>query len=533
MKMKEQILCLTLLLLISMPLFFFSCSGDRATDALLSEAESVIDSLPHKAYDILLETDSIADFNRAQRARWNLLITRAMDKAYMEHTTDSLIRETVAYFEKREVPQELMLSYYTMGRVSHELGDVPMAQKYYLKALEPALTLRDSSYLTRINHHLGFNYILQDLPEEALPYLKAFERYATDLNDREDIRSANRDIGRAYSLLDQPDSALLYYRKALTYFPKNKRVDLLNEIIPLYLNQAHYDSAFIYIQEIGELPAGSLSTQSNLVIGQYFAQTDQPDSARHYLMKCLDAENLHTQAAACFHLYQIARDMKDWENYLLYHTKYETLRDSIMKNAHTETLLQLNALYNFEKKEAELAREELAHLKTKQLITWIAIIAIATLLLLVYYFCQSRKNKKELREQRSRWKLLKEEQEKERLNRENLEKLKELRNSAIYQRFKEPGNKTITFDDKKNLMIEVDKVYPGFNGKLYNLYPQIDYHELLICYMIRCDIPIKSICTIMGKTEQSISNKRKSLGEKMFGEKCGAKDFDEKIKQIY
>ena len=74
--------------------------------------------------------------SREQYASWCLLITEARDKNYVQHTSDSLISISAKYYSKKKNPERLTLAYYYMGRVNHDLNNVPKAREYYLKALE-------------------------------------------------------------------------------------------------------------------------------------------------------------------------------------------------------------------------------------------------------------------------------------------------------------------------------------------------------------------------------------------------------------
>ena len=60
----------------------------------------------------------------------------AADKAYMRHTSDTLIRQVVAYYEDGADPWLLPEAYYYAGRVYSDLGDAPQALDYFERAAE-------------------------------------------------------------------------------------------------------------------------------------------------------------------------------------------------------------------------------------------------------------------------------------------------------------------------------------------------------------------------------------------------------------
>lgn len=576
MKIKRHTLFLALLSFIVVHLLFLSCGENQTTNAILQEAESLLENAPDSAYMILKNAGSTAYFNSSQRAGWNLLITRAMDKAKIKPANDSIIGEAVAFYTKKNDPHKSMLAFYYMARINRDLGDAPKAQDCYLQARENAVLCNDSLYLARINSNIGMLYLYRELTEEALPYLINTKDCLTLLNDSTNLRLATRDLGRAYSLLNQPDSALFYYKKALTFSTQKQKVALLNEIVPLYINQADYDSAYTHLQEIRKLSTLSPSPQSDLVLGQYFAKTNQPDSARHYLMKCIDTPQIRLRATAFFHLYQMAREAGDLKNYALYQTEYEVLRDSVMKNTRTETLLNLKALYNYEKKENLLIQAELAHAREKQKNTLLFFVMLVFSLLLFFFIYRMCLHRKKWEMQQLRWEQIQRQQQEdysEQIDRNNMEigrlemqlndqeqnkkelqlyieRLerrnedikciltsnrildKEIAESPLYLKLLNPGNKAITEEDIKDFLRLMDKCYPTFRTRILQLCPDLDKENIRICYLANAGFPPKSIAIIMKKTDSNLANIRSRLSAKMFGEEKNPKIFDQKIKLL-
>ncbi|MBO7608612.1 MAG: tetratricopeptide repeat protein, partial [Muribaculaceae bacterium] len=68
--------------------------------------------------------------------RYQLLTIKANDKAYITHTSDSLILSLVNYYENDGDPAYLGESYYYAGSTYRDLGDAPRALDYYQKALD-------------------------------------------------------------------------------------------------------------------------------------------------------------------------------------------------------------------------------------------------------------------------------------------------------------------------------------------------------------------------------------------------------------
>lgn len=88
---------LTLILFFT-SLYFCSCSEHRYPRVLLT-ADSLAQTSPNSALSLLKQLkDSIGREPEETRMYYHLLCTKAQDKAYIAHTSDSLIRQVVRYY---------------------------------------------------------------------------------------------------------------------------------------------------------------------------------------------------------------------------------------------------------------------------------------------------------------------------------------------------------------------------------------------------------------------------------------------------
>ncbi len=121
---KNYILHLILLFIFT----FVSCSKE-ANDALLSKLADIQeqgDTCPQKA---ILRLDSIKPLfeeeSEYMRNKLLLLDIRLHDKAYITHTSDSVIKQVCSYFEEYGSVKEMQEAYYYMGSVYRDLKDSP------------------------------------------------------------------------------------------------------------------------------------------------------------------------------------------------------------------------------------------------------------------------------------------------------------------------------------------------------------------------------------------------------------------------
>jgi len=395
MRFKDYVTILASVLFIALLLLSISCQKDHVTDTYLLEAENLIQIAPDSAYSLLIKIDTTADFNRAQRAEWNLLFTQAMDKAYMEHTTDSLIREATTYYEQQKNLNRLMLSYYTMGRVYQELGDSPRAQEYYFKALDVGKNVNDLPLLARIENMLGSLYTFQGSYEAALPHLKIATHYLEILQDSLALSYNLRNIARAYIQMDSLDRALEFYQKATLYANEASAPSIFNELGSTYTDNKDFEQAYHYLWKSITSSQGLQDLYfSYLSIGDYFVAINNRDSAIYYLNQSVQSPRISTQAASYYHLAELAYQSNLCEEYATHNRKYEELRNIILKQKHDETIQRMQQLYDYTLVRDEAEMYQLRHTiaKKNNLLLALSSLLLLTLSILFFFRLKSQKS---------------------------------------------------------------------------------------------------------------------------------------------
>lgn len=94
----------------------------------LDKAECLMNNAPDSALHILSAMDTNSIHCKADRARFALLYSMALDKNWIDTTSTHLIMPAVTYYEKRGAMDEKMKSLYYLGRIYYN-------QKEYSKAI--------------------------------------------------------------------------------------------------------------------------------------------------------------------------------------------------------------------------------------------------------------------------------------------------------------------------------------------------------------------------------------------------------------
>lgn len=113
-----------------------SC-GRMEYQSVLDHAESLLNSKPDSAF-VLLEKCSGNKFNSSDKlnARYALLYSMALDKNYIDITSDSVIAPAVKYYERHgSIEDKLRMKYY-LGRIRYNAGNYSNAIVLFEEAAE-------------------------------------------------------------------------------------------------------------------------------------------------------------------------------------------------------------------------------------------------------------------------------------------------------------------------------------------------------------------------------------------------------------
>lgn len=238
--MKEKVIYLLLILLI-----LASCAGKRKYDDLMKRADSIMNVNDDSAKVAIRMLDGVKsqlpEFSKSQKMRYELLRHKAMNKACITFTSDSVMKEVVDYYDHHGSANERMLANYVLGCVYRDLHEAPMALEYYNKATEQAdTTAADCDYgtLYRVYSQMGFLFSKQYLPYQLLDAFGKAEKYAYLAKDTLNaiINYQNRE--NAYSYLGNKDSVIAINLHAANMF---KQIgDDYNAMIALGCNSDYY-----------------------------------------------------------------------------------------------------------------------------------------------------------------------------------------------------------------------------------------------------------------------------------------------------
>lgn len=574
-----------LLIIILLPLYFLSCDS-KPYPHVLQLADSLTNICPDSAI-VLLEQfkDSASQESKETQMYYQLLTIKAKDKAYIAHTSDSLMLEVLLYYEKKKDKKYLPEAYYYAGRVYRDLGDAPQALDYFFKAIKSAKDCTNYRLISRIYSQIGMLYLYQDTYNEALEVFRKAYQYNILADDSTGVIYNLRDIGRTFTTLNCADSSLYYYKKALTYAERIHKNHLMGivqgELSGLYIQLEMYPEAFAAIQYSNKYIKGHNTAPYYAILADYYYSINQLDSATYYYTKVVNFNDFYQKQGGYKGLGNIAYKKGQYKAAMEYSYKYLTYTDSIKKITDTNTIRKMQSLYNYQSREKHNHELQQKNEKQKLLIIILtAAIALSITLTIIHQQYNNRKKQKAQEKQR----LLNEYKEKQyheslqyiEYNKKQLYQLEEtlkqaeneknelklnlinaqkellehtnkqveakqkslqiseaaLKSSDIYKKFHlANGDSKLKEEDWNTLSEMIDKTYCRFTARLYTLHP-FNEKEIRICLLIKIDLKPSQIAPLIPCAKQTLTSIRKKMYEKTHNQPGSPELWDEFIREF-
>lgn len=579
----------TLFTWILLPILFVSCTGNKAYDKLLIKADSIMNIDDDSAEVAIRMMQSIkpelSQFSKSQKKRYELLYHKAMNKAYIDFTSDSTMLEVVDYYEQHGSANEKMLAYYILGCVYRDMHEAPMALEYYNKATELAdTTAKDCDYATlcRIYSQMGFLFAKQHLPHQELASLDKAVKYAYLAKDTLNAIRYYQNKQAIYASQNKLDSAIIINNQAAKLF---KQIGALKEANIAFGCNFEYYLKKKMLKEAEEAFKAYLSTNYHgndnwkdayayilYERGSYYLAVGKMDSAYSCLKQSFEQSKSFSNLAASTR--GLAQYYAKTSNPVLA-AKYALLssayNDSDLIATRQGQLQQVQAMYNYNRNK-DIAYK--AQLKAEQRMSIIYIVIICAILLFIVSISIYRKrlrlrNKriamvqkmyndsvqqlneaqqellklqdlnentiatlvKEKEETIQKLQMEVKKYEEANIGHNLLELEKQLKQSPIYQQLVYLENhplEKMTKNDWSNLEETVEKFVYGFA----DLKQKLNTKEYHICLLVKLHFSPSTISSLIGTSLSDISNSRRRMLAKICGNSGNGKDFDDYIHHI-
>lgn len=334
----------------------------------LDSIEEYISEDPQRALDSLRTVSAGNIPGRENRARAALLHSMALDKNYIDVSSDSIISTAVDWYSRHGSPDEKLKAYYYQGRVHENAGDDEAAMKSFVKAEEYAGYAKDHSTIGKVYFAKSRIYYsifdtdlsMENMKQAMLNFLKS--------GDIENYTQALLDISINCIASSEPDSAMAYLDRAKQYLPQisNTGRNLYHSVLMELKSETVPDSSLFYI----DLYRNSLQDKGDTdwySLSRAFLSSGHPDSALAAISKYTeyagDPENDILYQIAISEIYDsLGLDKKSKEAY----RRYVDLSDST-----DITVFNSRTRYIEEKHADEI---QILKIKNHRKILWLGII---------------------------------------------------------------------------------------------------------------------------------------------------------------
>ncbi|MCQ2213393.1 MAG: hypothetical protein MJZ36_07135 [Bacteroidaceae bacterium] len=559
-------------------LLLASSCGRKEADELFVRVEAVMDEHPDSALAMLDSVAYMTDgYSRSQRMRYHLLHAKAQNKAYVDFTSDSIMKEVVAYYDAHGTANEQVEAHYLLGCVYRDLKESPMALQCYLDATEKADTLSadcDYGMLMRVWGQIANEFDRQAMPYKELEALEEFRKYAKLCDD-----TLNYIVGieldrKAYFLLSDTIKAIESINKASALFRKhNMDSDAAISSLPLvsiYLKRNEIREAEILLNnferksmlfdEFNEIAKGR--EHYYCIKGEYYRLVNELDSAQSYFYKALKYGQYFDAYEGLLNLY-VSNNATDSI------VKYSRLKDQAIYNdytsLHTQAMFNADGMFDYSRNQRIAAEKELESAHSRILIYIILIVScVITFVLYILYSKKIRRKEAERIMARNEYlKMLenysksKEEldlvnydfanyvkiKEEEIANLQicineiekqdsglgeqiNVNKILQDETMQVFNDMLSPRNThSITEKDWQSLTNLTSHYLPEFYAKIVNN-NCLSKTELRVVILTRLGFSNSSISIIMERSIQHVTNTKSSANRKLFSENTSKRLYD-------
>ena len=538
MKPKQLII-----LWLMLTLCLASCEHPHYPKALI-DANRLAYTCPDSSIDLLNSvSEHIDELSTCDKKYFNLLMIKSHDKANRLNVSPHDILSLVDYYSTAGDNTLLPEALYYAGRVYRTNNDAPEARSYFLRALETIDKMPpspDNEYIKgKCLSQLGSIYLYQNLYEEsAKMYQKAFETNECS-HDTVGMIFNLRDIANSYISLNKPDSSLIYTRRGINLAMQIKDSLFLNELYLLEAGALIQKKYYVHAQKSflkasGYSPKVESITQITIGTSLCYA-VDSISACKRYALKLLENGNIYDKRTASRVLAEIAMRENNPDTALMMIRFYRQYDDSATKQNRAETILKMNALYDYSLKEEE--NRELRVSKARVTIVFSAIVTLLVIVLLmaIFYIRYKRQQQQLLKLKLEKYETLKKANETKPISQiEKEEKI--IIESNIYRKIKTMVNSSdnqtgLSEDDWIQVIAIINSAYPHFKESLLDLC-QMNENELRVCMLLKIGLVPSAIAQLTYHSKESVSATRRRLFEKAFGQKRPPKDWDNFIRTL-
>lgn len=340
----------------------------------------------------------------ADAMRRELLRAKEMNREYVPFTTDSVMKEVVAYFDRHGTPIEKIEAHYLLGCVYRDLGEAPQALQCYQNAVETASNPSEGgekgviSLLIKVYGQMAELYDAQNLPSDEISAMQKIQHYALLEHDSLMYIRALELMTKPYYKLGDTAKVIETVWEAHRHYTEigdsQKAANAFATLAHIMVKRGQLEEADSLLREF-ETKTGLFDKNGNIergremyyyIKGNYYLEADKTDSAETFFRKLLPD---YYPADAYRGLLSVYQKRKELDSIVKYARLFEATLDSLNNKRRIETVHQMAALYDYHRFQQKADQEVLAASEARNraniAIVFIVLISIAACTLFIMY----------------------------------------------------------------------------------------------------------------------------------------------------
>ena len=459
----------------------------------------------------------------SDRAHYEQVVdeTLAADRAYRHHASAVPMERAVEWMESHGTDADRQKAYYVLGRVYSDLGMTGRSLRAYQQAAETGDPRAEFSLLAL--SQIGSMHLERGDRSEALEFFRRTLDMATPARDTVAMIYALRDMACCLREDQEMASAAMNcLQRADELMQASRHEELCEELYPEYIRQAmaqgEQDTAHRLLERLKDQAdrQGAQDVKDHgpllLTLGRVWLSMGKEDSARVFLQRAMNSENLKTCASAAMMLSRLDEQAGRYEDAWLNAMECVALMDSVNSRSMREQRNLVASLTD---------RLDVEH-ENNNLRWRMGIIVLLALLLTALLVWLYRRRSRQLRRYAERYR-----QAQEAMNRYNEatrtrqeQMLDAFRQTSLYTHLTAlsaaDASGMVTEEQWEEVERFLNDHADDFAHRLLSLYPRMKMTDLRLCLLLKLEFTNVQISNLFHRTQQATTNARKRLYRKLF-----------------
>jgi tetratricopeptide (TPR) repeat protein len=289
-------------------------------------------------------------------------------------------------------------NYSRLGSLYIRIGEFDSANTYIFKTIDIYKKLGDESKIFKEYNNLGNLYLRQQKYDLSIKYFRMTLSYRENLGDLDAMANVYNNMGNVHFKMENLDSALSYYQKTLEIDVKSGNKagmgSSYNNIGVIYKNLKDYKKALenhnasLEIDREINNTRGVAASLNNL--GGVYKEMGQYQRAIDTMLKCLEitqrTKDKVISKDVLLNLSETYTRMEDFKNAYEYLSLYSLMSDSILNEQTSNKIAEMEAKYEFERKNHKIALLNARHEKDNQTMTAIVLVSVLIFVLIIVIY---------------------------------------------------------------------------------------------------------------------------------------------------